>query len=444
MATQNIEMNVAEHFEASSFDAFSRYYFEVLGWGENRFPQGVVDTGQQRDVTWLSRDTRFPSDSHATFFPVENVALQKHLGGISDEVYRQGLLADHVVTPDVWDSRCNSFTATAGLTTQQKHAICQAHSAFIFGNSRQVASYEQIVNLVHYPCHLAIFSGKQLIVRKGHPLVTKAQFDGEPVVLFFEKLLIESGAVINCLSDTSIYVRELLQFEGETDNIIAAKDLVNAEPVVIQSLGEEGKRAHPGEHGSPGQDGTVGTAAQDGNMCCAIPASAGSQGLSGFPGKHGGNGSRGEDAFYLTLKVGYLQARVALSNYGGSGSDGASGGCGGAGGDGGSGGARSRFCPAGIVGIGGPGGNGGNGGRGGNIGDGRNIYVTCWRYAENSRFFAQPSRQKVGKAGPGGLGGKGGLPGGLAGQPGQAGEDGQAGRLGLVFENMQQLIPIYD
>lgn len=427
-----------------SYDDFYRYYLEVLGWSPATLPQEVVDTGERDGVTWLSRDRRFPCQFKACFYLVGNVALQKHLGGISDDVYRQGKLQDHVITPPAWDPQCNNFAATAALTTEQKHAICQAHSAFIFGNSQHVSSYEPIINLVHYPCHLAIFSGKQLIVRKGHPLITKAQYDGEPVVLFFDRLLMESGAVINCLSDTSIYVGELLQFDGEIDNIVPAAELTDAQPVLIHSLGEDGKPATPGEPGQNGQHGVSGQPAEDGNRYCAIPAAAGGPGCAGFPGKHGGNGSRGEDAFYISLKVGYLQANVMLCSYGGNGSQGAGGGSGGEGGDGGSGGARSRFCPAGTVGLGGAGGNGGNSGSGGNVGDGRNIYISCWRYAENSRFVLQPSRQQPGRAGKGGAGGKGGLPGGLGGQPGAEGETGRPGRLGIVFENMQPLKPAYD
>ncbi len=424
--------------QTPSYAQFSASYFALLGWSDGVLPSQVIDTADIEGTTWLSRDIHFPSSFTATFIAVDKVAEQKDLGGIADCFYDNGTIKPHVDIPPPWDSSHHNFATTANLSREQQHQICMAHSAYIFGDSKSVASYHGMINQLHYPCHVAIFAGQQLIVRKGQPLITKAQFDGEPVVLFFDQLLMESGASINCLADTSIYVRQLLQFDGDIDNIVSS--LGEAEPVVIESLGEDGPISMPGINGNSGAVGGSGSPAQDGVMTCALQAGMGNAGIPGSPGGSGGNGSRGIDAFYLTLKVGELNAQVWLGNYGGSGSDGSAGGNGGNGGDGGDGGAGSIFCPPGVPGFGGCGGNGGNGGSGGNIGDGRNIYISCWQYGAGSRFVVKPSRQVAGMAGLGGRGGEGGIPAGQPGKAGLPGKVGTCGRLGLVFENMQ---PIY-
>ncbi|WP_444930911.1 hypothetical protein ACJJIF_03760 [Microbulbifer sp. SSSA002] len=413
-------------------------YARKLGWTASAFPERVIDTGSYPGVTWFSRDTQYPATLKAKFITVATVAEQKALGGIADELYDRGGIPRHLDIPPSWDCHLNSFAATANLTDEQKNQICQAHSAFLFGDSKAVASYCEMINQLHYPTHVAVYAGKTLHVRKDHPVISKARFDGEPIVLFFEQILMESGAEINCLADTSIYTGALIQVD-KRGRPLSESMLAQAAPVRIHSLGENGEIALPGVAGADGTHGLPGTPARDRNMSCYLQAGSGNPGGAGEPGSCGGNGSRGSDAFFLTIKVGQLRAAVLLANYGGSGGDGARGGNGGCGGDGGAGGARSIYCPAGPWGSGGDGGNGGAGGVGGNMGDGRNIYLTCWHRSENSRLLLAPNQQRVGRGGAPGLGGMAGSPGGCPGTPGQPGKNGKPGRAGRIFDNGRPL-----
>ena len=435
-----VELHVNEELQ-HSWNDFCVQYAEKLGWSSHQFPNTVIDTGQKPGITWLSRDIYQPSSFKADFITVNSVEDQKKLGGIDDRFYDERKIQPHVEIPPLWDSKYNNFAATANLGIEQQQHICMGHSAFLFGDSKAVASYHTMINMVHYPCHVAIYAGKQLIVRKGHCLVTKAQFDGEPVVLFFERILIESGAEINCRADTSIYAGELVQIDSDGVPVPLDK-LKSSQPVMIRSIGEDGKTALPGKLGIDGAQGRTGIPAQDGHMFCDIKAGSGSNGTHGSPGVNGGNGSLGKDGFYITLKIGQLSASLLLANYGGNGSDGAVGGHGGNGGNGGLGGLRSAYCEAGVQGEGGTGGSGGNGGNGGSVGDGRNIYITCWQQNDGAVLAVAESTQQAGKGGSVGLGGGGGLPSGQGGVNGESGKRGQQGRLGLVFNNFQLLRPM--
>lgn len=402
-----------------------------LGWRREDFPPLVLNTGDTPGVTYLSRDPDIISVIKPRFFKLKSVEEQKRWGGIPNEDFRSGYMEEHHEIPPPLsgeeEALVNSLT---GMNAGLRVKICQAYSAYIFGDSDKVANYKKIIDNVHFPCYVAVFAGQELIVKKGHPLVIKAKNELEPVTLVFDTITVEPGGEILCLADTTIVCKSLV-------NSGSINGLPVEEGAVIHGIGTRGKDGLDGSNGGDGRNGAPGEPAREDDKRCLVPASPGNPGGHGNHGQHGGNGERGQDGLPMVIDTLEIKGKFLLGNFGGNGGSGGSGGDGGNGGNGGPGGVGSFYCQPGPQAQGGSGGSGGDGGCGGHCGSGKNVYLTYRGKKAGTVILMEQTQSVPGKGGKGGKGGNGGqgCPGGKPGSDGNRGTDGTKSLPGRVFVN---------
>ena len=405
-------------------------YLAEFGWRREDFPPLVLNTGDTPGVTYLSRDPDFISVIKPRFFKLKSVGEQKRLGGIPNEVFRSGFMEEHHPIPPPLSREEAANNSLVGMDAGLREKICQAYSAYIFGDSDRVASYKEIIDNVHFPCYVAVFAGKEIIVKRDHPLVIKAKNELEPVTLVFDTIMVEPGGEILGQADISLICRTLVN-PGSTAGLPVE------DSAVIHGIGTRGKDGCDGSNGSDGRDGAPGQPAREDDKRCLVPAGPGNPGEPGNHGQHGGNGERGQDGPPMVIDALEINGKFLLGNFGGNGGNGGRGGDGGNGGNGGPGGEGSLYCRPGPQAQGGSGGCGGDGGCGGNCGDGKNIYFTFCQKAPDTHLLIEQHTAVPGLGGKGGIGGNHGLgnPNGQHGSDGRRRKDGANGVPGRVFVN---------
>jgi len=409
-------------------------YLAEFGWKHNDIPPLVVNTGDNPGTTFLSRDPGFPSAAKPHFIKLNGITDQKRFGGIPDELFKNGSFEEHYEPPPPFSEKDSIIDLTAavneGRNLELRKRICQAYTAYLFGNSEKVSSYKEIINSVHFPCYVAVFAGQEIFIKKGHPLVIKAKKEVEPVVLVFNTIRIEPGGEIVCQADTTIFCQTL-------SNCGTINGYPVDDPAAIHCIAPSGKHGYHGEQGKDGEDGIPGEPAKQNEKGCIANGGHGTPGQHGNHGHHGGNGERGQDGFTIMLDVFEMRGNFLMGNFGGSGGNGGNAGNGGKGGNGGIGGFGDYPCNPGNTGPGGSGGNGGDGGMGGNAGNGKNIYFSYKKSPQRSPVTAEEPFNTPGKGGSGGKGGPpgNGNPNGLPGSNGKNGPNGLPGIPGKLFVN---------
>ncbi len=357
------------------------------------------------------------------FFTVNTLQELKALGGVPDSQYGPAGMAEHHPLPDPFDAQ--RLAKVSG-----NHAdLCKAFRAYMFGNSQRVSDYQDILNAKRFPMQVALFTGNNLTVSPGKPLIVEdKEGHGNPVVLVYSTITVEPGGQIIYRTNGTVKAQNM-NVQGSSGNS------------AIVNQGGDGGHGASGSSGRNGGNGWHGSSGQDNKNSCASGASSGSNGAPGSDGGHGGDGSKGGNGNDVNIVVEELSGNVIARSIGGQGGDGGSGRNGGNGGYGGSGGASTSQCAAGDGGNGGKGGNGGNGGDGGQGGNGGNVYITY--ESGTPALNASAVGGTGGRGGEAGAGGSGGAGGagrtkgnyGTTGKQGTPGKAGAAGLVGKVFVN---------
>lgn len=392
------------------------------------FYKHTINTGDKAGPTYISANPDHQSVVKPIYVTVQSIDDFKEFGGIADSLYDNNTMVnDHPTLPE-WDAAKTDLPYSE-LSPKEKADICQAYTTYIYGYSKKVQSYKEVIHKHYFPVQLPIFSAQDVIVTPGSPLVLSSDGD-KPVVFNFHTVTIEPGGKIINEGNSTILVDKLIQ---ET-----SKELANAQQSDLTNVGANGQDGTDGQDGGKGYQGSTGSPGSDGKHSCSTEAGQGGTGGNGKPGEPGNNGMRGGDSGILHVTVDIVEGPVTLMSYGGNGGNGGKGGNGGQGGNGGDGGYSTSHCSAGPQGRGGNGGQGGNGGNGGEAGNGGNLYYTYNQLGPNgSVSLGPPTKGTGGKGGMGGRGGDGGKgnPYGASGMSGSSGQSGNSGKIGTIYIN---------
>ncbi|MBS9440455.1 hypothetical protein [Photorhabdus heterorhabditis] len=378
------------------------------------------------------------------FFTVQTIQELKAFGGVPDSRYGPGKMESYHPLPE-------PFSAERLANVSGNHIdLRKAFSAYIYGDSALVKDYEEMLNVKRFPMKVALYSGEELTITADNPLIIEdKEYCGEPVVLVYNQITIESEGKVICYTNGRVEA-----------NVIQG---VGFGPQNFVNKGRDGANGIVGTGGVNGVSGVRGQSGYENKNRCITQPTSGTDGTHGSPGMNGSDGQPGQGADKLIITCAEARGVICLQSEGGDGGDGGHGGDGGYGGDGGDGGygsmysgrrriATSILCNSGYGGNGADGGDGGNGGNGGNSGDGGSIEFNYSAGYPQISYSAEPSSAGAsGRAGRGGKGGDGGdswcniddrtknlsccgKP-GIKGIDGKLGESGEPGKKGQIYIN---------
>ncbi len=410
---------------------FRKRHLENLGLDESHFTKGTINTGSVEGPYYISSDSKLNSGLKPNVLKVNDIDELKKLGGIEDERYEKNLIARHHFIPQPWDSSRNSVEYNT-LEYKDRSRICKAFKAYLYGYSKDVSNYREILNKTYFPMELPVFLAETIVVEPGNPLIIKSDDPDHPIGVGFDTVIVKPGGQIICESSANVTITHLIQEDADT-----LKDIPQPVPGNFCSIGADGKDGGDGGNGGNGSGGTQGTESKSGKDCCDKAAGKGGTGNPGIPGKPGTPGGRGQDGAVVNARISTVTGNIVLLSSGGNGGKGGNGGNGGIGGDGGPGGNGSKHCDPGPQGQGGNGGDGGRGGDGGPGGDGHEVYFNFDNIAIGATISLGQPKGVGGGPGSGGNAGDGGngAPKGNGGNAGDAGNVGANGKVGTVYVN---------
>ena len=392
---------------------------KLLANGAN-IPEGVINTKDYEGGFVISCN-----DERNTILPRYQVSLQnvdevKALIGNADELVETQNLCNFMEEPEVWEK--SSLMSRSELNYKEVAQLCKAMQYYIYGDSRKVESYRDIINHLYFPMKSNVFLAGDIYVSEESPLIIEGDRESVTSVVF-NQVTMEKNAkqisygMINITAER--YISE-------------AKD--SNEACLLLSLGNPGcdgsdVKTEAGM-GAQGENGRSGESDKD---SCSIAAKNGQPGSTGNIGISGGNGANGTDGNPLVMTLADMDGYYDVYSAGGNGGKGGEGGKGGKGGKGGSSAGSNGNCGPSNAGNGGAGGTGGAGGNGGNGGNGGTInikYIVSDLYHPKFNVLTTDQAKQRGYSyGVGGAGGKGG-PGGDGGDPGDNTAGGQPGSKG--------------
>ncbi len=87
----------------------------------------------------------------------------KRLAGNKNEDYDKGVLPEHHDPLPPWPAHKNGLSATE-LSAEDNNLIKQAHTAYLYGHSAKVQSYQQVIDQHNYPTQVAVFAAVDVCV----------------------------------------------------------------------------------------------------------------------------------------------------------------------------------------------------------------------------------------------------------------------------------------
>lgn len=101
----------------------------------------------------------FSANPALSTFPPHIVTLTsvddaKRLAGNPDEHYENGVMMEHHETLPEWPAHKTALEAHE-LSPEEKQLINKAHVAYIYGNSKKVQSYKDVIEKHNYPVEVA-------------------------------------------------------------------------------------------------------------------------------------------------------------------------------------------------------------------------------------------------------------------------------------------------
>ncbi|MEM9593083.1 MAG: hypothetical protein AAGD06_02400 [Acidobacteriota bacterium] len=417
---------------------------EAMGLDENDVHRGTLDTSEGGGPFILSGD---PAESRIPpkLVTVASLAEMKAIYGVPDEHFDRGQASDHHLDypepladdrASLHDRVRNLCDLDEQLSWRESEQIRRAAHAFVYGDSRRVASYEPLINAILFPTQVARFAGDSVVVKPGHPLVFKGE---QPVEATFDNVVVEPGGEI--ITDVELqfsstrFVQESLSPNGDTGGrtINVCPNFDDATQTCITETPGTGTIGGAGGTGGQGRAGTPGNQSSGKNAKCTAQPGNGGAGGTGGPGTPGSAGAAGVPLQPSTFDLGRVTGTITVNLGPGDGQQGGKGGTGGTGGEGGQPGTSPSLCGSALKGAGGRGGVGGKGGTGGTGGNGATIQI--FFDPESTPDFVQNVLSgrggQGGTAGEGGDGGPGSAkgPGGSDGIPGPPGGQGTPGNI---------------
>lgn len=141
---------------------------------------------------------------------VANVRDLKAMHGNADEQYEQGLMAEHHEIPDEWPAEKNDLRRQT-ISPEDRAAVHAAHQVFLYGNSKHVASYEDVINNVEYPKVIPVFAAQSLsITAANSPYVIKPPESGH----IFGVVTIYAGGSIALEGTADFHCQKLVQSDA--------------------------------------------------------------------------------------------------------------------------------------------------------------------------------------------------------------------------------------
>lgn len=130
---------------------------------------------------------------------VEDVDTLKALAGNPDEHYELRLIEEHHTIPDPWPED-RERPRRQDATPDERHRIHHAHLVWLYGNSKHVQSYRDVINDVEYPKLIPVFAAEELVITA----------ENSP----YQITAAESGHIYG---EVVIYQGGSIQFEGNVD-----------------------------------------------------------------------------------------------------------------------------------------------------------------------------------------------------------------------------------
>lgn len=300
-------------------------------------------------------------------------------------------------------------------------AINDAANAYLLGDPKKTAAYEELINATLFPGQIAYVSGEELVIPDNNSLILKGP---DPLVLNYKNIELGNDAKIVMKGSGMLIAQQI----GKTGGLSSTSE----GDIVIDCYGEDyttaAGKGRDGGDGSQGPKGNDGKTSYNGGTCtydCQTEAENGQTGGDGGTGGKGVRGSDGRPPSKMVFLLGDIKGNLTVNARGGKGQKGGKGGTGGPGGPGGPGGSKPDQCKkTAKAGDQGPGGKGGDGGDGGTGGDG-GIILVQYKSITGQIFPSNPIKAEGGDPGDPGDPGPGGNGKNLGkGNPGNRGNPG--------------------
>ncbi len=150
-----------------------------------------------------------PKESTITphLFNVNSVEDVKRLAGNSDQDYDNGVIEHHHQKLPEWDAKKNDLLPE-DLEPEDNNNIRQAHIAYVYGDSKRVKSYKQIIEKHNYPMQVAAFAANNIEATAANsPVLIKADNGAANI----GTLTIYEGGSISFAGDTVVTIQNMVK-----------------------------------------------------------------------------------------------------------------------------------------------------------------------------------------------------------------------------------------
>ena len=179
--------------------------------------KGSLRTDTKKGEFLLSPDSSLNNGSPPVICEIDSIQKLKKLTGCDDSLFDLGVFSSEELEFPVWDSTYD-HTVWKDLPARWKAILCRACQAYIYGDSRKVAAYEDVLNRKYFPMKIACFTGESIVVTKDHPLIIDPGSSPHPVVLHYDSITLEEGAKIISKKGALVHLEsDYLRQEGRPD-----------------------------------------------------------------------------------------------------------------------------------------------------------------------------------------------------------------------------------
>lgn len=215
MQTATVDINFQRHRLESNFQLFNRsliyhqqeFELNLAEYKLNRISdvhreQLIVKSGSNLVIsTTLDSEESFQPCLRTT----NNLDQFKAWIGMSDSLFEQGVFSQTEDLPlKSWTPK--PVTDKSKLTPTEQQEIERASYNYIFGNSKLVESYKEIVETLHAPFEIAVCAIKKVVIEPGSSLIIQGS---RPAVLIFGELEIIEDGQVKIYAPTNMTVQKL-------------------------------------------------------------------------------------------------------------------------------------------------------------------------------------------------------------------------------------------
>jgi hypothetical protein len=167
---------------------------------------GKIDVGAGT-TAYLTTDERATATA-SRLLVTDDLDRYKQWIGRPDEVCADVRLE----LPEPWQA--GTSREYGQLTAAERHTLEVAGKAYLFGDSRRVPGYREVLETYRAPFIAAVYAARRVEIAPGASLIA----DGTPAVLIFEELVLhDTGRLITMTATNAIFGR-LHKITGERTN----------------------------------------------------------------------------------------------------------------------------------------------------------------------------------------------------------------------------------